>query len=93
MLAPAIWNYRKSREALVIERKEEFVCKEMLAGIKQGLGARELAFFFLSFCNENPSTHLQQDSASVESKIVIILCAVVPKIQCTLSRHSPPISI
>lgn len=30
----------------MIERKEEFVCKEMLAGIKQGLGARELAFFF-----------------------------------------------
>lgn len=38
---------------------------------RTGLGGNRVGSLFLCFCNENPITHLQQDSASVESKIVI----------------------
>lgn len=34
-------------------------------------GQEGCLFYFLSFCSENPVTHLQQDGALVESKTVI----------------------
>lgn len=80
------------------EKEEEHVRKELLPGTEQVWGARGLAlssfFFFLSFCNANPIIHLQQNSASVEAKIVIntFMCSSA-QIQCTLSWQSPHISI
>lgn len=60
------------------EKEEEHVCKKLLARAKQVWEAGGLAlFFFFSFCNENLIAHLQQDNASVESKIVIntLMCS------------------